>query len=149
MFPANFIKLEHLACQLDLSSKKRVLQHLGEMLSAGAGDISPDSVFDHLLERERLGSTGMGHGIALPHARIEGLAEARGGFIRLVEGVDFGAVDGEPVDMIFGLLVPGEATEAHLKLLATLAGLFRDAGFCADLRQADSLERVLQRLLTG
>ena len=147
MFPEQFLIAERIALDVEAGSKKRVLEVLADLLQTPFQDST--LVFDHLLERERLGSTGMGHGIALPHARIEGLAEARGGFIRLVEGVDFGAVDGEPVDMIFGLLVPGEATEAHLKLLATLAGLFRDAGFCADLRQADSLERVLQRLLTG
>ncbi len=146
MFPPNFIKLEHIACRLDLSSKKRVLQHLGEMLSAGSGDISPDSVFDHLLERERLGSTGLGHGVALPHARAAQVEVAKGAFIQLKNGVDFDAIDDQPVDLVFGLLVPQNATEEHLQLLARLAGMFNDQTLRDQLRACNSHEELLQRI---
>lgn len=144
MFPEQFLIVERIALDVEAGSKKRVLELLAELLHTQAQDAT--TVFDHLLERERLGSTGMGHGIALPHARLEGLSEARGGFIRLSQGVDFGAVDGAPVDMIFALLVPGAATEAHLKLLASLAGLLRNPQLRADLRQASDAQLVLRLL---
>ncbi len=144
MLPDNFLIAERIALDVEAGSKKRVLEVLAEMLHTKDQDTT--AVFDQLLERERLGSTGMGQGIALPHARLEGLTEARGGFVRLAQGVDFAAVDGEPVDMVFGLLVPGDATQAHLQLLAGLAGLFRDTKLCADLREASSPQQILQRL---
>ncbi|MBF0255159.1 MAG: PTS sugar transporter subunit IIA [Gammaproteobacteria bacterium] len=147
MFPENFLIQQRIALDVEASSKKRVLELLAELLHSDTEDSR--TVFDQLLERERLGSTGMGQGIALPHARVQGLSEARGGFVRLAQGVDFGAVDGAPVDLIFALLVPSEATQAHLQLLARLAGLFRDAQLCSDLRQATQVEQVLARLLAS
>jgi PTS system nitrogen regulatory IIA component len=147
VFPDNFLVVERIALDVEASSKKRVLEVLAELLHTGEQDTA--AVFEQLLERERLGSTGMGQGIALPHARLQGLSQARGGFVRLLRGVDFAAVDGEPVDMIFGLLVPGEATQAHLQLLAGLAGRFRNAGFCSALRQCQDPLQALQRLCSA
>ena len=82
MFPPNFIDVERIVCQLNIGSKKRVLQQLGEMLASGTPDLSPEAVFEHLLERERLGSTGLGHGIALPHARMPQVEGAVGAFVQ-------------------------------------------------------------------
>jgi nitrogen PTS system EIIA component len=104
-------------------------------------------VYEKLQERERLGSTGLGGGIALPHARMEGLENARGAFLNLAEPVAFDAVDGRPVDLVFGLLVPQSATEQHLQLLAALARLFHDKSFCDGLRKAEDPAAVLAHFL--
>jgi nitrogen PTS system EIIA component len=103
-------------------------------------------VFERLLERERLGSTGLGHGVALPHARVKEVSEVLGAFIRTARGVDYDASDGEPVDLAFALLVPETATEEHLQLLAHLAGRFSEAATRANLRKADSPAAILDLL---
>jgi PTS system nitrogen regulatory IIA component len=146
MFPANFINIERTRSQLDITSKKRVLEQLGELLASGAPGLDTDTVFEHLLERERLGSTGLGHGIALPHARAAQVDHAVGAFLQLREGVDFDAMDDQPVDLAFGLLVPQNATEEHLQLLAGLASMFSDPALCTQLRAADSAEQLLQHI---
>lgn len=146
MFPPNFISVERTRSQLDISSKKRVLQQLGELLASGAPDLDAEAVFDHLLERERLGSTGLGHGIALPHARAAQVDQAVGAFVQLRGGVDFDAVDEQPVDLAFALLVPQNATEAHLQLLAGLAAMFSDQDLCARLRNSGSAEELIQHI---
>lgn len=136
MFPANFLTLERIDCHNKATSKKRALEEMGRLLATIAPDLTQDKVFDHLLERERLGSTGLGHGVALPHARIKGLTQACGALIQLDGGIDYDAIDGRPVDLIFGLLVPHDATQEHLQLLATLASLFSNEDFRSQLRKA-------------
>ena len=115
-------------------------------MSASCSGPSPDKVFDKLLERERLGSTGLGQGIALPHARIAGVDHACGALIQLQTGVDFDAIDGQPVDLVFGLMVPEEATQEHLQLLAKLASLFSNDAFCSGLRSVQDKHAVLKLL---
>jgi len=132
VFSDNFITTERIGCHNQATSKKRALQNLSELLAKSSSGLSPDETFEKLLERERLGSTGLGHGIALPHARIN--------------GVDFAAIDNQPVDLIFGLLVPESATKEHLQLLAYLASMFSDSEFCAQLRQAEDPEEVMQQV---
>ena len=144
MFPPEFITVERIVCRPEVGSKKRVLQLLGEMLASSTPGLSPEAVFDHLLERERLGSTGLGHGIALPHARMPDLNRAVGAFAQLRSGVDFDAVDDHPVDLAFGLLVPQEATEEHLQLLAKLASMFNSELLCERLRNGQSEQELLQ-----
>lgn len=144
MFSNNFINAERISCANTAVSKKRALQNLGELLALSALELDPDATFDKLLERERLGSTGLGHGIALPHARVTGIDEAYGAFIQLDTSVDFDAIDNQPVDLIFGLLVPESATKEHLQLLAHLASMFSDAGFCEKLRTATTPEQIMQ-----
>jgi PTS system nitrogen regulatory IIA component len=144
MFPPDFITLERIGYDLEIASKKRILQQLGELLASGQPGLPPDAVFDRLLERERLGSTGLGHGIALPHARMAHVRQAVGAFIRLREGVDFDAIDDRSVDLAFALLVPQEATEVHLQLLAQLAAMFGNERFCDQLRQAQSAGQLLE-----
>ncbi len=146
MFSNNFINAERISCGNTAVSKKRALQNLGELLALSAPELNPDGTFDKLLERERLGSTGLGHGIALPHARVNGIDEAYGAFIQLEDGVNFDAIDNQPVDLIFGLLVPESATKEHLQLLAHLASMFSDAGFCEKLRQATHPEQIMQQI---
>lgn len=147
MFPPNFISIERIGCQLEIGSKKRVLQQLGELLASSTPYLASDTVFERLLERERLGSTGLGHGIALPHARTPEVEGAVGAFVQLKSGVDFDAIDDRGVDLAFGLLVPQEATEEHLQLLAKLAAMFSNEGLCEKLRNgadAGDLLRVIQ-----
>lgn len=143
MFPSDFITLDRIGCGLEIASKKRMLQQLGEFLAAGQPGLVPAAVFDRLLERERLGSTGLGHGIALPHARMAQVRRAVGAFVQLRAGIDFDAVDDRPVDLAFALLVPQEATEEHLQLLAQLAAMFGNEDFCAALRQAQDAAQLL------
>ena len=144
MFPANFFEKERIRCQAECSSKKRTLEQLGSLLANPTSELTQDDVFDKLLERERLGTTALGHGIALPHARMAGVAQAKGAFIQLREGIDFGAIDSQPVDLAFALLVPEEATDEHLQLLAKLASMFSSAELCESLRKADSAEELLR-----
>lgn len=146
MLPEGFIVAERIECGVQVGSKKRLLEKLGALLAATSDSLTEESVFDRLLERERLGSTGLGQGIALPHARMQEAERAYGAFITLDEGVDFDAVDDKPVDMAFAMLVPQEATEEHLQLLASLATLFSDEALCAKLRKADDPEQVLKYL---
>lgn len=150
MFPGHFIVPERIRCDSTASSKKRALEEVGMLLlqqseaEEAVPGIEAGAVFDKLLERERLGSTGLGHGIALPHARMTGLKNARGAFIRLEDGIDFDAIDNQPVNLIFALLVPEAATEEHLKLLATLAGLFSQDNVCQSLRDSTVPEQAMQ-----
>lgn len=118
------------------SGKKRLLEQLAALLAAGAEGESERGVYDSLCGRERLGSTGLGHGVAIPHGRSQRLAGATGVFLRLSEPVDFNAPDGMPVDLVFALVVPEHYAQQHLMLLAHLAEMFSDAGFRDRLRKA-------------
>ncbi len=120
---------------LEASSKKRAFEQAGLLFENNQG-IARSTVFDSLFTRERLGSTGLGQGIAIPHGRIKGLKDALGAFIRLAEPVPFDAPDGRPVDMLFVLLVPEQANEHHLQLLSELAQMFSDRPFREQLMSA-------------
>ncbi|WP_374241360.1 PTS IIA-like nitrogen regulatory protein PtsN [Zoogloea sp.] len=124
---------------LEASSKKRAFEQAGLLFENNHG-IGRSTVFDSLFAREKLGSTGLGQGIAIPHGRIKGLKDALGAFIRLAEPVPFDAPDGRPVSMLFVLLVPEQANEHHLQLLSELAQMFSDRDFREQLMSApDSL----------
>jgi PTS system nitrogen regulatory IIA component len=146
--PPELLVVERVGCQAEATSKKRVLQMIGQLLAGASPELTQDAVFDRLLERERLGSTGLGHGVALPHARVAGVHEAVGAFLKLDTAVDYDAIDSRPVDLVFGLLVPEEATQAHLDLLASLAALFSSPNLCARLRADCTPEQVLAALLS-
>ena len=107
-------------------SKKRMLEELAGLLSHNRPDLHRDTVFQVLNERERLGSTGIGDGIALPHGRLNGLTEPLAAVIRLRQALDFDSVDDRPIQLIVGLLVPANATEQHLNILASLAETFNN-----------------------
>jgi len=126
-------------------SKKRVLEQAAKLIAADYPALDPDDLFRQLTARERLGSTGIGHGIAIPHSRAENCATAIGALITLEEAVDFEAVDDAPVDIIFTLLVPNEAQEEHLRILAALAQVFGNADNLQKLRNAESDEDLFQR----
>ena len=105
------------------------------------------AIGDSLRSRERLGSTAIGHGIAIPHGRTQAFTEARGAFLRLQQPVDFGASDGEPVDLVFAMAVPEHFTQQHLQLLSELAERFADPGFRAALRAAPDLAQLRELLV--
>ena len=130
------------------NSKKKALEELAGLLGSGSDNIASADVFSSLTGREKLGSTGLGHGVAIPHGRIGGIDRSVGAFIRLKHPVDYEAHDGHPVDLVFGLLVPEEATDEHLQHLAAVAEIFSDNGFCQKLRETDS-SRELHQMLAG
>ncbi|MBL4762987.1 MAG: PTS IIA-like nitrogen regulatory protein PtsN [Gammaproteobacteria bacterium] len=132
------ISPERSAFHVAASSKKRALQELSSKLADPDHGLSEDEVFLGLLEREKLGSTGVGLGVAIPHGRIKGNREARAAFISLATPVDFDSIDNQPVDLIIGLLVPEHYTDEHLAVLASLAEIFSDTAFCQRLRAAAS-----------
>lgn len=125
---AKLLPLEHIVVGLEAGSKKRVFEQVGLMFENVQG-LSREQVFDALFSREKLGSTALGQGIAIPHGRIKGLKNACGAFYRLTTPVPFDAPDGKPVGLMFILLVPQVATEFHLQLLSELAQMFSDREF--------------------
>lgn len=132
---AKLLPPESVVIDLDASSKKRVFEQAGLLFENNQG-IGRSQVYDALFAREKLGSTGLGQGIAIPHGRIKGLKEAKGAFLRLAAPVQFDAPDGKPVDLLFVLLVPEAATEHHLQLLSELAQMFSDRAFREQLSAA-------------
>jgi nitrogen PTS system EIIA component len=148
MFPPQFLVVDRIRTGADVTSKKRLLQSLAELLAAGDPALTQEAVFERLTERERLGSTGLGHGIALPHSRIGEVAQARCAFMQLCRGIDYDAIDNEPVDLALALLVPSAANEAHLQLLSALAAMFSDEGLRERLRGAASAQEVLTLIET-
>lgn len=143
---SQLIAPERVAANIDAKSKKRALEVLSEMCAKSQTDLGQADIFASLVGRERLGSTGVGHGVAIPHGRIGELTGSTGAFIRLSDPIDYGAADGQPVDMLFALLVPTQCDEQHLRLLALLAESFSDMEFCAELRAAPT-SRALHELL--
>ena len=127
--------------RLKASSKKQVLQELARKASEISG-LEEREVFDVLLERERLGTTGVGGGIAIPHGKLAALDRLRGVFARADRAIDFDSIDGRPVDLIFLLLAPEGAGADHLKALARISRLLRDQTVCEKLRGTDNAEAL-------
>ncbi|MEQ9643600.1 MAG: PTS IIA-like nitrogen regulatory protein PtsN [Alphaproteobacteria bacterium] len=126
---------------LKVGSKKQALQEMAHRAAALTG-LEERRIFDVLLERERLGTTGVGHGIAIPHGKLAELEQLHGLFVRLNGAIDFDAIDDEPVDLIFMLLAPESAGADHLKALARISRLLRDESVCAKLRSLDQAETI-------
>ncbi len=116
-----------------MTSKKRLFQELGEVAAQAYG-LNAAQAFDGLQERESLGPTGVGNGIALPHARLEGLTQIVGLFVRLEKPLEYDSVDRQPIDLAFCLLAPKDSGVDHLKALALVSRTMRDAAVCAKLR---------------
>lgn len=145
---SDFISQDHVRCDVQANSKKRVLEQLSELIAENQNQINSQDVFNSLLTRERLGSTGIGHGIAIPHGRIKHCTAAIGAFIKLDEGVDFDTPDNKPVDMLFALVVPEESTDEHLQILSLLASMFNDESFRETLRQCKDKDALFQQLMS-
>jgi PTS system nitrogen regulatory IIA component len=132
---------ENIVLDLEASSKKRVLEHAGLVFENNQG-VASSIVFDSLFSREKLGSTGLGCGIAIPHGRIKGLKKACGAFLRLAAPVPFDSPDSRPVSMFFVLLVPEQATEQHLQILSELAERFTESSCREALAAAPDAEAI-------
>jgi PTS system nitrogen regulatory IIA component len=131
----------------DISSKKRLLQSIADMAEDLIG-LPSSEIFDALQERESLGPTGVGHGVALPHARLLALTEVQGAFLRLEKPIDFDSADRQPVDLVFALFAPADTGVDHLKALALVSRTLRDPNLCAKLR-ANSDPATLYTILTA
>ena len=138
------LSISRIRFNVSAPSKKRMLEELAGLLSHNRSDLNSDTVFQVLNERERLGSTGIGYGIALPHGRLNGLNEPLAAVIRLRQALDFDSVDDGPIQLIVGLLVPANATEQHLNILASLAETFSNR----ELREAILSAHDAQTLFT-
>jgi PTS system nitrogen regulatory IIA component len=145
----------------DIKSKKRALELLAEQLANEATTLSksattdPQStdevdaleIFQLLIEREKLGSTSLGHGVALPHARTSLTDHAIGAFLKLENGINFDSPDDQKTDLIFALMVPEHSTDEHLKILSYLATLFSDENFCAEVRKTNDSKNIYDNLI--
>lgn len=138
---AKLLPLDNVVLDLDVSSKKRVFEQAG-LLFENNQHVARSQVFDSLFAREKLGSTGLGQGIAIPHGRIKGLKEAVGAMVRTRQPIPFDAPDGQNVQLIFVLLVPERATDLHLQILSELAQMFSDPKFRSRLLEAASVEEL-------
>lgn len=127
--PANVL------ADLEVTGKKRLFEQAAQMIHV-SHKVDAQEVFDSLFSREKLGSTGLGYGIAIPHGRIKHLQDTACVFLRLNTPIDFDAPDGQPVDLVFVLLAPAAATEVHLQILGELAAMFSDESFRRQLRAA-------------
>lgn len=129
-------------CGVPGSSKKRILEIIAERVAQYYPELDENEVFNNLVARERLGSTGIGQGIAIPHCRLEDCKRVVGALVTLEESIDFDAIDNEPVDILFVLLVPQKATSDHLELLSQLAEKFNDRSFCNRLRECEDSQQL-------
>ena len=127
------------------SSKKKVFEAAARLISQDQLSLSESEVFSALFAREKLGSTGLGKGIAIPHCRISNCTHAVGALLTMEQPVDFDAPDGQPVDILFILLVPEGANEEHLKILSGLARRLNDDAYCAALRACDSDDALFHK----
>jgi PTS system nitrogen regulatory IIA component len=142
---SNLLLPENVLAGFDAGSKKRLFERAGQMFETSHG-VAAAQVFESLFSREKLGSTALGYGIAIPHGRIKGLKDTACAFMRLAQPVDFDAPDNLPVDLLFILLAPAAATDLHLQILGELAQMFSEKEMREKLRHAaDSQE--LHRLL--
>ena len=149
------IRLEHILTparsQVNVpgGSKKRVLEYIAHHIATDQPQIDEDTLFESLVAREKLGSTGFGDGIAIPHCRLIGCTAPISAVLHLETAVDFDAIDGEPVDLLFVLLVPEEATDEHLELLRQIAGIFEQEDVRERLRNAADNNALYQTVLNA
>ena len=139
------LKPENVLADLDVSSKKRLFEHAAQLIQT-SHQVDAQEVFESLFSREKLGSTALGYGIAIPHGRIKHLSETACAFARLKAPIDFDAPDNQPVDLVFVLLAPAAATDVHLQILGELAAMFSDEDFRAQLRTAADASELHQML---
>jgi PTS system nitrogen regulatory IIA component len=148
MLISDLLSPERIRFDVKSSSKKRLLELISEELARNSDEFTQREIFESLCARERLGSTGLGRGVAIPHGRIKGSQHVEASFIRLKKPLPYDAADGEPVDLLFCLAVPEDCGEDHLKLLAQVAELFSDPEMLVSLREAEDAGTLMQ-LLSG
>ena len=144
----DFFSADRIALDVRVRDKTQLLQELARRAAAALPGIAPDAIATALQAREALGSTGLGHGFALPHARIEGLTRLFGLFVRLARRIEYAAIDGAPVDLVFLLLIPPDSDATHVSALAAISRRMRDADARARLRSAGT-EAATLAVLSG
>lgn len=144
----DLVSPEAVVCNAEIVSKKRALELLAELLAQQTDPNKSLEIFQRLTEREKLGSTSLGQGIALPHARTALCNRAVGVFIRTKNGIDFDSPDRQPTDLLFALMVPEHYTDEHLNILAGLAEMFSDTDFCRELRSAGNDAELYHQLIS-
>jgi PTS system nitrogen regulatory IIA component len=147
MIPDQVLKPDNVLNNISARSKKHCLEILSELLAHGTPAIPSDEIFSKLIERERLGATGLGNGVAFPHCRFAGIDASHGALVRLSEAVEFDSPDGEQVDLVFGLMVPEEITDQHREEIAEIAALLNDPSVRDRLRQAGTSRELYEALL--
>ena len=143
---SDFLIQERVSCCPQVGSKKRLLESISELLARKAPQLSKNEIFDSLISREKLGSTGLGKGVAIPHGRLSGLERPVCAFIKLDQPIEFDALDGQPVDLVFALIVPENSTDEHLQILSSIAALFSNPAFCSRIRECRNDACLLQEL---
>ena len=145
---ALLVNSDNIQCQNSAAiSKKRVIEKLSHQLAANTSLISADDIFQALFDRERLGSTGLGKGVAIPHARVPGITHTIAAMLTLTHPVNFDAPDKQKVDIIFSLLVPENDGGDHLEHLAHLVAIFRKPKICQSIRETDDADKIFNLLL--
>lgn len=145
----HLINHESVLCNAQARSKKHCIEILSELLARNNPDIASEEIFSRLIERERLGCTGLNQGVAFPHCRVNGIHNSCGALMRLSEPVDFDAQDGYPVDLVFGLMVPTEIDASHYADIELLSTFLRDDVLRARLRAATSSSNLYDALMVG
>lgn len=148
LIAALLVNADNISFKDSASSKKKVLENLSQKLAVNTSATTAEKIFQVLLERERLGSTGLGKGVAIPHARVPGLTHTVAAMLTLDTPVAFESADSQPIDIAFGLLVPEEDTENHLQHLSRLVTLFRDAEICEKIRTAKDADDIFELLIS-
>lgn len=141
---ADILAPERISLDFAASSKKTLLEKAAELLATDADSAHTRDIFDSLCQRERLGSTGLGHGVAIPHGRVAGQETVAGALVRLNAGINFDAPDNEPVELFFALAVPARCTDVHLRLLAGIAERFGNDDCRQRLRTATSADAIMK-----
>ncbi|MEQ3638978.1 MAG: PTS IIA-like nitrogen regulatory protein PtsN [Alteromonas sp.] len=140
------VSLDRTECAVQCNSKKRILEIISDIAAQDNASIDQVTVLNSLLSRERMGSTGIGNGIALPHGRLAGLEHVMAIIVTCIPAINFDALDEKPVDIFFALLVPEEQTEGHLQTLATVAGKLSDKDTVKAIRRAKTNEDIVSAL---
>ena len=140
------VSLDRTECAVQCNSKKRILEIIADIAAKNNENIDSVTVLSSLMSRERMGSTGIGNGIALPHGRLAGLEKVIAIVVTCTPAIDFDALDEKPVDIFFALLVPEEQTEGHLQTLATVAGKLSDKETIKAIRRATKSDEILSAL---
>lgn len=149
MLIEELIKPDSVLCNAQARSKKHCLEILSELLVRSTPEIPNEEIFDKLIERERLGCTSLDRGVAFPHCRVDGLGSNVGALIRLTDGIEFDSPDGEPVDLVFGLMVPATVDETLQSDISQLTALLGDSKLRAALRQANSSAELYNALIAS
>ncbi len=144
---ALLVNSDNIQCHNSATSKKRALENISHLLATNTGLVSADTIFHALFDRERLGSTGLGKGVAIPHARIPGLTHAIAVMMTLDTPIDFDAPDKQKVDIMFGLIEPEDDDVHHLEHLSRIVTLLRDPNICQSIRQITDSDKMFDLLL--